>query len=168
MWFLYVVSPMGRRLCSSSYRSVSVHLQHTVRSLSLVFQCNIPQRFLLDNLILDTGSSNTWVGANKPYTSTSSSVDTHDYVVRPGLYLTVYAQFIYPLSLQEVDYGSGFFFGEEYDDTVTIESLVIKNQGVGGSFFSEGFDTVDGILGSVSRHYPAFHNLSFSVLDLSI
>ncbi len=67
-----------------------------------------------------------------------------------------------------MEYGSGFFIGEEYDDTVTIGSLVIKNQGVGVSFYSEGFGNVDGILGSVPRHYTAFHNLSFLVLDLSI
>ena len=28
------------------------------------------------DLIVDTGSSNTWVGANRPYVNTSSSVDT--------------------------------------------------------------------------------------------
>jgi cathepsin E len=35
-----------------------------------------------DNLILDTGSANTWVGANKEYQVTSSSVKTGDFVVR--------------------------------------------------------------------------------------
>jgi|SRR6267154_833490 len=35
-----------------------------------------------DNLILDTGSANTWVGANKEYHVTSSSVKTGDFVVR--------------------------------------------------------------------------------------
>ncbi|EJF58305.1 acid protease [Dichomitus squalens] len=79
------------------------------------------------NLIIDTGSSNTWVGASTAYVQTSSSVDTGDEV--------------------EVSYGSGFFFGEEYTDTVTIGDLVIKNQGVGAALFSEGFDGVDGILG---------------------
>jgi cathepsin E len=35
-----------------------------------------------DNLVLDTGSANTWVGANKKYQVTSSSVKTGDFVVR--------------------------------------------------------------------------------------
>ena len=34
-------------------------------------------------LIVDTGSSNTWVGANQSYVNTSSSIDTGDEVVRP-------------------------------------------------------------------------------------
>ena len=35
----------------------------------------------LDNLILDTASAITWVGANQPYQMTSSSVKTRDSVV---------------------------------------------------------------------------------------
>jgi hypothetical protein len=35
----------------------------------------------LDNLILDTASANTWVGANQSYIMTSSSVKTGDSVV---------------------------------------------------------------------------------------
>ncbi|KAI1786212.1 acid protease [Ganoderma leucocontextum] len=79
------------------------------------------------DLIIDTGSSNTWVGAGKAYVQTSSSVDTGDEV--------------------EVIYGSGLFFGEEYTDTVIIGDLVIKNQGVGVAEIAFGFDGVDGILG---------------------
>ncbi|PIL28748.1 hypothetical protein GSI_08792 [Ganoderma sinense ZZ0214-1] len=60
------------------------------------------------DLIIDTGSSNTWVGAGKAYVETSTSVDTGDEV--------------------EVIYGSGLFFGEEFVDTVTIGDLVIENQ----------------------------------------
>jgi hypothetical protein len=37
---------------------------------------------ILDSLILDTGSANTWVGASKEYQVTSSSVKTGDFVVR--------------------------------------------------------------------------------------
>ncbi|KAM5546160.1 hypothetical protein V8D89_000286 [Ganoderma adspersum] len=79
------------------------------------------------DLIVDTGSSNTWVGANQPYVNTSSSVDTGAEV--------------------EVFYGSGFFFGEEYTDTVTIGDLVIKNQSIGVAEFAFGFNGLDGILG---------------------
>ncbi|KAM5546168.1 hypothetical protein V8D89_000294 [Ganoderma adspersum] len=78
-------------------------------------------------LIVDTGSSNTWVGAGTPYVNTSSSVDTGADV--------------------QVSYGSGFVIGEEYTDTVTIGKLVIKNQGIGVAEFSSGFSGVDGILG---------------------
>ena len=36
---------------------------------------------VIDSLIIDTGSSNTWVGAGKPYVKTSTSVQTKDRVV---------------------------------------------------------------------------------------
>lgn len=79
-------------------------------------------------LLIDTGSSNTWVGANTPYIPTSSSVATGD---------SVY-----------VSYGSGIFAGEEFLDTVTLSSnLVIAKQSIGVATFSEGFTNVDGILG---------------------
>ncbi|TBU41815.1 family A1 protease [Dichomitus squalens] len=81
------------------------------------------------DLIVDTGSSVTWVGAtpDKPYVKTGSSVDTNEEVA--------------------VTYGSGSFAGEEFVDTVTLGSLVIPNQGVGSAQVAVGFDGVDGILG---------------------
>ncbi|KAJ3533256.1 hypothetical protein NM688_g7307 [Phlebia brevispora] len=83
------------------------------------------------DLIVDTGSSNTWAGANpdKPYVVTSSSVDT-------GLGIII-------------AYGSGWVIGEEYNDTVTIGPLVIHNQGTGAEELSGGFSGPgeDGILG---------------------
>ncbi|KAG2155785.1 acid protease [Suillus bovinus] len=79
-------------------------------------------------LLIDTGSSNTWVGADLPYNPTSSSQDTGN---------SIY-----------VSYGSGTMFGEEYTDTVTLGStLVIQNQGIGVASYAEGFEGVDGILG---------------------
>ena len=36
---------------------------------------------ILDDLIIDTGSSNTWVGANKSYIPTITSVKTSDTLV---------------------------------------------------------------------------------------
>jgi cathepsin E len=36
---------------------------------------------LLDTLLVDTGSSNTWIGAGQPYVKTGSSVPTSDSVV---------------------------------------------------------------------------------------
>ncbi|EMD36748.1 hypothetical protein CERSUDRAFT_51190 [Gelatoporia subvermispora B] len=79
------------------------------------------------SLIVDTGSSNTWVGAGKAFEESSSTKSTGQEVA--------------------VTYGSGFFIGEQFTDTVTIGSLVIPNQGIGAALISEGFEGVDGILG---------------------
>ncbi|KAG1834412.1 aspartic peptidase domain-containing protein [Suillus variegatus] len=79
-------------------------------------------------LIVDTGSSNTWVGADTKYVKTSTSVDTGDAV--------------------EVTYGSGSFSGTEYTDTVTLGSgLTITAQSIGVAATSTGFTGVDGIIG---------------------
>ncbi|KAG2363722.1 hypothetical protein BDR07DRAFT_1281483 [Suillus spraguei] len=80
------------------------------------------------NLIVDTGSSNTWIGASASYAVTRTSVSTG----RPV----------------EVDYGSGSFSGMEYLDTVTLGSgLTITKQSIGVATSSPGFTGVDGILG---------------------
>ncbi|KAH9903122.1 aspartic proteinase precursor [Cubamyces lactineus] len=79
------------------------------------------------DLIVDTGSSNTWIGAGKAYVETSSSVDTGEEVF--------------------VEYGSGLFFGEEFTDTVTLGDLVLTEQSIGVAELAFGFDGVDGILG---------------------
>ncbi|KIY43928.1 aspartic peptidase A1 [Fistulina hepatica ATCC 64428] len=79
-------------------------------------------------LIIDSGSSNTWVGADKAYTKTSTSTNTGNRVF--------------------VDYGSGFFYGEEYIDEVTItDDLVIDKQSIGVASIAIGFSGYDGILG---------------------
>ncbi|KAG1904485.1 aspartic peptidase domain-containing protein [Suillus fuscotomentosus] len=80
------------------------------------------------NLIVDTGSSNTWVGANTKYVKTKTSVDTGEPVA--------------------VTYGSGSFSGTEYIDTITLGSgLTIAAQSIGVASTSTGFTDVDGILG---------------------
>ncbi|KAL4246323.1 peptidase A1 family protein [Abortiporus biennis] len=80
------------------------------------------------SLLVDTGSSNTWVGAGKAFRSTSSSVQTRDRV--------------------SVTYGSGDFSGTEFTDTVSLGSgLSINSQSIGVASRSDGFDGVDGILG---------------------
>ncbi|KZV91351.1 family A1 protease [Exidia glandulosa HHB12029] len=80
------------------------------------------------NLIIDTGSSNTWVGATTPFRTTSTSVNTGRRVA--------------------VQYGSGDFSGTEFTDRVALgSSLVIPSQSIGVASTSEGFDGVDGILG---------------------
>ncbi|KAF8267326.1 acid protease [Lactarius quietus] len=79
-------------------------------------------------LLIDTGSSNTWVGANEKYKKTSTSKDTGNSV--------------------SVSYGSGSFSGTEYTDQVTLSpAFVVKNQSIGVASTSQGFAGVDGILG---------------------
>ncbi|KAF8910133.1 aspartic protease [Gymnopilus junonius] len=80
------------------------------------------------DLIVDTGSSNTWVGAGIAYVKTSTSTQTSNKV--------------------SVTYGSGSFSGTEFTDTVTIGSgLVITKQSIGVASRSSGFQGVDGIIG---------------------
>ncbi|KAI0672483.1 acid protease [Trametes maxima] len=80
------------------------------------------------SLLVDTGSSNTWVGAGRTFVQTSSSRQTRDRV--------------------SVSYGSGDFSGTEFTDTVTLGSgLTITGQSIGVATSSDGFDGVDGILG---------------------
>ncbi|KAH9913362.1 aspartic peptidase A1 [Fomitopsis serialis] len=79
------------------------------------------------SLLFDTGSSNTWVGAAKPYAKTSTSNDTGHRV--------------------SVTYGSATISGEEYTDTVTLgDGLTITQQSI-GVFDGYGFGGLDGILG---------------------
>jgi len=81
-------------------------------------------------LLVDTGSSNTWIGANlaNPYRVTPTSTDTGSQV--------------------SVTYGSGSFSGEEFTDDITLApGFVIKNQQIGVAKESSGFEGVDGILG---------------------
>ncbi|GJE97844.1 aspartic peptidase A1 [Phanerochaete sordida] len=80
------------------------------------------------SLIVDTGSSNTWIGASTPFTETSTSHDTGAQVA--------------------VEYGSGLFFGEEFLDQVSLGSgLTVVNQSIGVAEETFGFTGVDGILG---------------------
>ena len=82
------------------------------------------------DLILDTGSSNTWVGADKKYRVTETSVRTNASV--------------------NVSYGSGKFTGNEFVDRVTLgPGLVIEKQSIGVATSAQGFQGVDGILGYV-------------------
>ncbi|KAG2114237.1 aspartic peptidase domain-containing protein [Suillus discolor] len=81
------------------------------------------------NLIVDTGSSNTWVGASTPYVVTKTSVNTGQPVAN--------------------SYGTGVYFsGTEYTDTVTLgRGLTIANQSICVASIARGFVSVDGILG---------------------
>ncbi|CCM01028.1 uncharacterized protein FIBRA_03076 [Fibroporia radiculosa] len=79
-------------------------------------------------LIVDTGSSNTWVGANKAFVATPNTVNTGNIV--------------------DVSYGSGSFFGDEYSGTITLgNGLSISKQSFGVALEAKGFSGVDGIIG---------------------
>ncbi|KAF9286314.1 hypothetical protein BGZ68_003049 [Mortierella alpina] len=87
------------------------------------------------NLIIDTGSSNTWIGANKTktYKPTSTSRKTGDSVSEKILH---------------VEYGSGNFSGVEYMDQLTLTNDLVFKQSIGVANATHGFDGgVDGILG---------------------
>ncbi|KAK7028832.1 hypothetical protein VNI00_014845 [Paramarasmius palmivorus] len=82
------------------------------------------------NLLIDTGSSNTWIGASKEYKPTKPSHNERKQV--------------------SVTYGSGSFMGTEYTDCVALsDNLVIKEQSIGIAEKTQGFgnDGIDGILG---------------------
>ncbi|KIY46755.1 acid protease [Fistulina hepatica ATCC 64428] len=79
-------------------------------------------------LLIDTGSSNTWIGADKSYEPTETATRTGNYFF--------------------VAYGSGVALGRQYLDQVTLGSnLVIEDQSIGVSIMARGFSGVDGILG---------------------
>ncbi|KAK0388277.1 hypothetical protein NLU13_4522 [Sarocladium strictum] len=79
------------------------------------------------DLIVDTGSSNTWCGAQNSCEPSSTGQDTGNSV--------------------SVSYGSGSFSGEEYVDTVSFGGLTVQSQSVGAASSSTGFNGVDGIIG---------------------
>jgi pepsin A len=80
------------------------------------------------NLLIDTGSSNTWVGSSKKYKQTSTSKKTGETIA--------------------VTYGSGHMTGDEYTDTVSVgKGLTIEKQSIGVATQWQGFRGIDGILG---------------------
>ncbi|KAJ7680134.1 putative aspartic protease [Mycena rosella] len=79
------------------------------------------------NLIIDTGSSNTWVGATTKFVAGSTGKSTGDSV--------------------EVSYGSGSFSGTEFTDTVSIGGTGVTGQSIGVAKTSSGFEGTDGIVG---------------------
>ncbi|KAK0441680.1 acid protease [Armillaria borealis] len=79
-------------------------------------------------LLIDTGSSNTWVGADKEYKPSPSCKNTRKSV--------------------NVSYGSGSFTGMEMMDRCELSpGLVIDQQSIGVASSAQGFQGVDGILG---------------------
>jgi len=81
-----------------------------------------------DKLIVDTGSANTWIGANKDYEHTVTSVNLNQPVMIP--------------------YISTMMDGTEYSNTVTLGyGLEIAEQSIDVALNNPDFQGVDGILG---------------------
>lgn len=98
------------------------------RAVSYISKVGVGSPATQYNLIVDTGSSNTWIGAGTKYSPTHTSQKTPNTV--------------------GATYGSGFFSGTEYIDTITLGSgLVIPTQSIGVASTAAGFDGTDGILG---------------------
>ncbi|KAG2048392.1 acid protease [Suillus hirtellus] len=105
----------------------------TVTSTGVIYTADIgvgsPATYY--TLAVDTGSSNTWIGANKAYEKTATSQDTGNTF--------------------RVAYGSDgkkYASGEEYTDTVTLHSdLVIDSQSIGVASDTSIGDGIDGLLG---------------------
>ncbi len=66
---------------------------------------------LPDSLLIDTGSSNTWVGAGKAFVHTATTKDTGNLVVCDVCSFTSYT--FSSDDMQEVTYGSGFVIGTQ-------------------------------------------------------
>ncbi|KIK69779.1 hypothetical protein GYMLUDRAFT_79850 [Collybiopsis luxurians FD-317 M1] len=83
-------------------------------------------------LLIDTGSSNTWTGADKKFEPADSTCQSTRKSVK-------------------VSYGSGSFSGTEYTGAIVLggkgSSLTIKNQSFAVATEAQGFNGVDGILG---------------------
>lgn len=106
--------------------AVSVTVQN--QAVTYVASVGVGSPATTFDLLIDTGSSNTWVGAGTKFKSTSTTQTTKDKVA--------------------VTYGSGSFSGNEVIDQVTIApGLVISKQSIGVATTSQGFQGVDGILG---------------------
>ncbi|KAI0634429.1 family A1 protease [Trametes polyzona] len=83
------------------------------------------------SLLIDTGSSNTWVGSRPLVNPFLPSLST-------GLLQNVV----------NVEYGSGFVTGVEVTDRLTLPNgPTIEGQSIGTALLSGGFSDVDGILG---------------------
>ncbi|KAI0279607.1 acid protease [Russula aff. rugulosa BPL654] len=99
----------------------------------------------LYNLIIDTGSSITWVGVNTQYVKTKTSVNTSEEVA--------------------VNYGSGSFFGRLFKDTVTIAPGVsASEQPIGVALSTSGMFPVTGSWGEL-KHLIGPRDLTFGTLS---
>ncbi|KAI6126732.1 aspartic peptidase domain-containing protein [Pisolithus sp. B1] len=80
------------------------------------------------HMVIDSGSSNTWVGAGQPWTPDSSTTSDNEAV--------------------SVTYGSGQMEGTLYTGPVSLDSgITVQEQGFALAEFAQGFQGYDGILG---------------------
>ncbi|KAJ7865374.1 family A1 protease [Mycena olivaceomarginata] len=124
------INAVKNRSAAKSGRNARAVISEPVdnRALTYIATVGVGSPATSYDLIVDTGSSNTWVGATKKYVVTSTSTKTTARV--------------------SVGYGSGFFSGTEYTDQVTLApGLVICKQSIGVASRSSGFSGTDGILG---------------------
>ncbi|KAG2047767.1 acid protease [Suillus hirtellus] len=107
--------------------SSSVNASNTVTTYTADVGVGSPATYY--TLLVDTGSSNTWIGSNKPYKQTATSRDT--------------------LHKFKIPYADGSSVsGEEYTDTVTLSSdLVVNSQSIGVASEASQMGSLDGILG---------------------
>ncbi|KAG6877473.1 hypothetical protein C0992_009901 [Termitomyces sp. T32_za158] len=99
------------KLCGASTQAV-INEPVDNQALMYVASIGVGSPATTYELLVDTGSSNTWVGAIKPYIRTDTSVETENSV--------------------SVTYAAGLFSGVEFTDTVTIaDGLVIPGQSIG-------------------------------------
>ncbi|KLO09318.1 aspartic peptidase A1 [Schizopora paradoxa] len=114
----------GNRLQKDALDNVAVENQ----ALAYLANVYIGNPMTTYTVLVDTGSSNTWVGADEAFKTSSSSVKTSNKV--------------------SVVYGSGSFSGAEYTDTFTLGGgLSVKAQSFGAASKSQGFSGIDGVLG---------------------
>lgn len=104
-------------------------LTHQIFHLQYVASVGVGSHPTQYNLIVDTGSANTFVGATKAFTPSSTSSNT----------LSTFSVFI----------EGGKVSGDLYDDQITLASgLVIQKQLIGVAKTAQGFEgVVDGVLG---------------------
>ncbi|CAK5264092.1 unnamed protein product [Mycena citricolor] len=98
------------------------------------------------NLIVDTDTIRTWVGASRDYVSTSTSKNS-------GASVT-FSRGLLSLSGEDTEFGPRLFLsqsideGTEWTDQVTLApELVITGQSIGVASSSSGFGDIDGVLG---------------------
>ncbi|KAG6327541.1 hypothetical protein ID866_11548 [Astraeus odoratus] len=117
-------------------RDVSVTMRY-IAEANLYITSIYPSNLIQYDVIVDIGSSYTWVGANpeKQYTPTSQSQRTGE-----------------PHSILYA--GGGMFLGEDYIDTITLgehddpHSLTVNSQSIGAATIASRMpNMIDGILG---------------------
>ncbi|TFK83046.1 aspartic peptidase A1 [Polyporus arcularius HHB13444] len=115
---------------SSAADASVINVDATSQAVSYVVEVIIGGRTCWYHLLVDTGSSNTWIGADSsnPYVPTESSRLTGDGFL--------------------IQYGSGAVVGYEVLETVIIaEGLVLSGQSIGVAVYASGMAGIDGILG---------------------